>query len=214
MTLTPDPLTLEHVRTLVERGGLTMEDHFAVKDEAWNIARLALKVAAELDKSQERVRLLEYDNEGHALYMGELYTTMQAEMPEHRSTVLLGRLLERWGCTSGERQYVPAVEHADALADARQEVERVTAERDQYKAHWQDMCRTHDAALRRVGALEETVREHHRGDSYGLILTSVLAQVARNVGDLNDEQQAGMLGIVQEGIRRRDALRAALEPGA
>lgn len=138
-TPTPDPLTLEHVRTLVERGGLTMEDHFAVKDEAWNIARLALKVAAELDKSQERVRLLEYDNEGHALYMGELYTTMQAEMPEHRSTVLLGRLLERWGCTSGERQYVPAVEHADALADARQEVERVRGALAVVADHVQDM---------------------------------------------------------------------------
>lgn len=79
---------------------------------------LVLDLAAALTAEQERTRMFQHDNEGHAEYLTALHQQLLMELPDSETTAALGRLLTAWGRTPDEPQYVPAA--ALAAAQARE----------------------------------------------------------------------------------------------
>lgn len=67
------------------------------------LARQVVELAEEVARLHNRVRMLEYDNDGHLEMLGELH----GELPDGATKETLGRLLRDWGTASDQSAYVP-----------------------------------------------------------------------------------------------------------
>lgn len=83
----------------------------ALEKEAPTLARQVVELAEEVERLHNRVRMLEYDNDGHLEMLGELH----GELPDGATKETLGRLLRDWGTASDQSAYVPRAVLAEAL---------------------------------------------------------------------------------------------------
>ncbi|AWT34513.1 hypothetical protein DM785_02345 [Deinococcus actinosclerus] len=78
-------------------------------------AQAELRAQAEaLAAEREQVSLYRLDNEGHMECLAETHRDLLRELPDSETTALLGRMLDRWQRTPGQRQYVALSEVENA----------------------------------------------------------------------------------------------------